>query len=186
MSNMPVIRRAKKLLGKTLVFRDATVDDASFVLSLRLDELKSKYLSTTSSSLDDQVRWLENYALSTDTAYFIIESLAGESLGSVRLYDAQGQSFCWGSWVVKDGAPMPTAVESALMVYAYGVDVLGFEEAHFDVRKGNSKVSSFHERFGAVRTGETEADYLYRLSGDAIARTRARLAKFLPNPLVVE
>lgn len=50
-------------------------------------------------------------------------------------------------------------MESALTVYAYAVDHLGFTAAHFDVRRGNERVWKFHERFGAVRVDENEEDY---------------------------
>ena len=51
------------------------------------------------------------------------------------------------------------------MVYAYAIDFLGFESAHFYVRKENTTVWKFHERFGAKRIGETHLDYFYHLSG---------------------
>lgn len=121
-----------------------------------------------------------------DQAYFIIESQIGEPFGTVRLYDAQGASFCWGSWILKDGVPKVAAIESALMVYAYAIDHLGFSESHFDVRMGNEGVWRFHERFGATRVGETELDYLYRIQQSKIFEARQNYKKFLPDPLIVE
>lgn len=167
------------MLGKTLAFRDARVDDAAFILSLRTDPKKSRYLSATMPDLDAQRAWLQGYTSATDQAYFIIEH-QDEPIGTVRLYDARADSFCWGSWILKDGRPSQAAMESALMVYAYGVDRLGFTACHFDVRKGNQRVWSFHERFGARRTAETDLAYLYNLSHEAIQVARQRYLKFLP------
>ncbi|KAA6183973.1 WxcM-like domain-containing protein [Thiohalocapsa marina] len=48
-------------------------EDATFILSLRTDEKKSRYLSTTAPDLDAQRSWLQRYATATDQAYFIIE-----------------------------------------------------------------------------------------------------------------
>jgi RimJ/RimL family protein N-acetyltransferase len=76
-------------------------------------------------------------------------------------------------------------MESALMVYAYAFDHLGFAGAHFNVRKGNERVWQFHERFGAQRVAETELDYLYKLDGEAIASSRQRLRKFLDGAVSV-
>lgn len=182
---MVTIAKARRVEGNTLAFRDADATDAEFILSLRTDAVKSKYLSQTSAVLSDQVSWLEGYANRSNEAYFIIETLSGERLGTVRLYDGRGDSFCWGSWIVKDGAPRSTAVESALMVYAYAIDILGYTNCHFDVRKDNERVCQFHERFGAERTGETQLDYLYTLTGEAIAQARKHLSRFLPNGLRV-
>lgn len=184
-SNAPKIRKASRVVGDTITFRDATPDDAQFILSLRTDEEKSRYLSATANDLQAQRSWLERYAESTDQAYFIIE-FNGESIGTVRLYDAQGDSFCWGSWILKEGRPRQAAMESALMVYAYAVDHLGFKACHFDVRKGNERVIKFHDRFGATITSETELDYFFTLGLDAIAESRARYVEFLSGHVVVE
>ncbi len=172
-------------MGKTLSFRDAEMDDAEFILSLRTDEKKSRFLSQTSSDLDAQRTWLENYAAGEGQAYFIIQHQE-EPIGTVRLYDARDNSFCWGSWILKDGRPSQAAMESTLMVYAYACDHLGFSAAHFDVRKGNERVWQFHERFGAKRIEETELDYFYRLDLDAIQSSNKRYVKILPNGVSVE
>ena len=182
----PELRKAKKIAGKTLAFRDATTDDAEFILSLRTDAQKSRHLSKTSSELARQVEWLKNYASQFEQAYFIIESLQGERLGTVRLYDVQGDSFSWGSWIIKDGAPSSSAIESALMVYAYAIDYLGFNQAHFEVRKGNESVWRFHERFGAVKSGEKEFEYLYKINKETIRIALKRYKKYLPNTIIVE
>ena len=180
----PCIRKATQVKGKTLVFRDATVEDAAFILSLRTDEKKSRYLSATSPDLNRQRSWLQSYIESTDQAYFIIE-YEGEPIGTVRLYDAKGDSFCWGSWILKDSRPSHAALESTLMVYAYAVDHLGFSASHFDVRKANERVWQFHERFGAQRTHETDLDYFYSLSLEAIQAARKRYTKFLAQAVTV-
>ena len=166
-------------MGKTLVFRNAAVEDAAIILSLRTDSGKSRYLSPVSGQLAEQRAWLKRYAQANDQAYFIIE-YQGTQIGTVRLYDPQGDSFCWGSWILYSSRPTHAAMESALMVYAYAVDYLGFAAAHFDVRKGNERVWQFHERFGAVRTAETNLDYLYRIDLAAIHASCQRYAKFLP------
>lgn len=184
--NPPIIRKAQRVKGKTLVFRNAQTSDAPFILSLRTDSRKSTFLSQVKPDLSSQVVWLEEYHRKPDQAYFIIESQAGESLGTVRLYDAQGDSFCWGSWILKEGAPKLAAIESALMVYVYAVDQLGFTQSHFDVRKGNESVWRFHERFGATRVGETEHDYLYCIKSEKISAARQYYRKYLPDSLAIE
>lgn len=184
--NHPLLRKARKVTGKSLVFRNAVVADAEFIISLRTDEEKSRYLSYTSPDTQAQRDWLEQYGHAENQAYFIIESLTGEPLGTIRLYDPRGCSFCWGSWILKSGRPSGAAMESALMVYSYAVDHLGFRAAHFDVRRGNEKVWQFHERFGAVRVSEDELDYFYELGLDAIRDSLEKYKKHLPQPVAVE
>jgi len=180
----PAIRKATQIKGKTLTFRNATVEDAQFILLLRSDFQKSRYLSTTSMDNDKQQLWLEHYSVVDDQAYFIIE-FKGDAIGTVRLYDARQESFCWGSWILKTGSPKHAAIESALMVYAYAVDFLGFKAAHFDVRKGNERVWLFHERFGARRISETDMDYLYTLDLQSIKASCSHYRKFLPDGIIV-
>ena len=182
---LPKLLKAKRVEGKTLTFRNVEVTDAEFILSLRTDAKKSMFLSQVSTDIDAQRQWLKNYVVSLDQAYFIIE-YKSEPIGTVRLYDPQGDSFCWGSWILIDSRPSQAAIESALMVYAYAVDHLGFRAAHFDVRKGNERVWQFHERFGARRTAETEQDYLYRLDSEAIVASRQRYMRFLDDSVRVE
>lgn len=182
----PRICKAVKIKGRNLTLRDATPSDAAFILELRTHDLKARFLSATSTSLDDQRQWLERYATAVDQAYFVIEGADGEALGTVRLYDPRGDSFCWGSWIIRAGAPASAAIESALIVYHYALDVLGFTAAHFDVRRGNERVWSFHERFGAHRIRETAEDYDYEISNEAIRTSLRRYARFLPEPIDVQ
>ena len=182
---MPQMRKAGRVTGKTLEFVNASVSDAEFILSLRVDEKKSQFLSKVAPDLGAQQRWLEQYGASTDQAYFVIR-FSGEPVGTVRLYDPRDESFCWGSWILADSRPSHAAMESALMVYSYATEHLGYSGAHFDVRKGNERVWRFHERFGATRIGETEANYLYRLDRAAIRAALQRYAKFLPDGVKVE
>lgn len=172
------------MVGKTLRFRNATVDDAAFILSLRTDVEKARYLSAVSGELAEQQAWLERYAQADDQAYFVIE-YQGAPIGTVRLYDPEGESFCWGSWILLSSRPSQAAMESALMVCSYAVDHLGFTAAHFNVRKGNERVWQVHERFGAVRTAETELDCLYRTEAPAIKASRIRYRRFLEGSVTV-
>lgn len=182
---MTIIRKARKVTGNSLTFRDAGVQDAAFIFGLRNDPVKSQHLSTVSALLEDQVAWLERYGASEGQAYFIIEH-GGERVGTVRLYDAQGDSFCWGSWILVDQRPRHAALESALMVYSYAMDDLGFLAAHFDVRKANEKVCRFHERLGANKTGTSELDNFYSMSTHAIRQFLGKYPDLLSGPVRVE
>ncbi len=137
--------------------------------------------------IDHQVTWLEEYADKIDQVYFIIETIAGVPLGAVRLYDANGDSFCWGSWALKDGAPHSAAIESALMVYSYATDHLGFRAAHqLNVCKENENMCRFHESFGAERIRETESFYVYQINLEKINAIRSKLKMYLAKAVTVE
>lgn len=181
----PRIRKAQRVIGDTLVFRNATVDDARFILSLRTGEHAAPFLNPTPDDIAAQVRWLEDYTACDDQAYFIVE-FDDEPVGTLRLYDAEGDSFCWGSWIMAPNRPRQAAMESTLMVYAYGLDHLGFSAGHFDIRKWNDKVLNFHERLGAERIGETELSILFSMPQEAIATIRKQYTEFLRGNVEVE
>ena len=181
----PAYLKPLKISGHKLSLRDATMADAAFIVDLRTNEQKARYISRTSADVAQQEQWLAKYALDDSQIYFIIQDAAGESVGTVRLYDQQADSFCWGSWILKPGAASSSALESALMVYHFAL-ALGFRQAHFEVRKANESVWKFHERFGAKRISETEEDIHYSIAEAEIHASLGRYSKFLPRGISVE
>ena len=179
------IRKAEFIRGNKLALRNATVKDAAFILSLRTNQEKSRHLSRVSDDLSEQVTWLRAYVERDTEAYLIIEDLKGSQLGTVRLYDAQVDSFCWGSWILTDSAPSTAAIESALIVYTYALESLGFDRSHFQVRKANERVWKFHERFGAERVSENDVEYEYTISNISIRSSIDKYRRYLPNGIII-
>lgn len=187
--SLPAIRKTAWIDGHRLRLRQAEVADASFIFHLRHHPLRNQHMSTTSPRPEDQSQWLARYALDDSQAYFVIEARenaehppqAGfsQALGTVRLYDAQANSFCWGSWMLLPDAPPFAAIESALIVYRYALE-LGFRSAHFEVQQGNLAVCRFHENFGAVRVGEEAGQIQYSLDHARILESLHRYRRFLP------
>lgn len=184
-ANTPNFKKIAELVGNTLKFRNANVLDAEFILMLRLDAKKGKHLSSTSPEIVDQINWLEQYKHDNSQIYFIIEDFDGNSVGTVRLYDKKGDSFCWGSWVLIDKSPIHYSIESALIVYSIGM-YLGFVASHFDVRKANSSVCNFHEKFGAIKVAETSISYHYEIGLHAILNSLNKFKKFLPHGISIK
>jgi hypothetical protein len=181
---MAIIKKAARVIGRTLEFRNVEETDAAFIISLRGNKTKGEHLNSGSLRIHDQKKWISEYQKKIDQAYFIIES-QGQKIGTVRLYDASEKSFCWGSWVLAQNAPFASSIESVLMVYDYAINVLGFSKSHFDVRKKNAKVCSFHESFGAVRKNEDDINVYYDIEKEKIISSFKRFNRFLPNPVVV-
>lgn len=167
---------------KTVRLRLVEVADAAYILSLRLDSKYNNFLSSVSPDLESQVAWIERYKLDEAAGkqfYFIIERLDGVACGTVRVYDLRSDSFCWGSWILDESKTRYAAIESALLVYRFGFDVLGFSKSHFDVMKGNDKVISFHEKMGATQVSEDSANYYYEISQDSVTQTETYFSRIL-------
>ncbi|MBK2257740.1 GNAT family N-acetyltransferase [Francisella philomiragia] len=172
------------LEGKNINLRTVEISDALFVLELRKDATKNKHLSKVDTTLEAQEKWIVDYKKrekSRKEYYFVIEDKEKQNVGLVRVYDFIGQSFCWGSWIIKDSAPRSAAIESALCIYEFAFYNLGFMKSHFDVRKENQKVLAFHKRFGAVIVGESDIDFYFEYSLEDYQRIKQKYKKYLPN-----
>jgi hypothetical protein len=151
---------------------------------MRTNSEKTLYLSAVSADIAEIQSWLARYASAGDHAYFMIKYLV-DAIVTVRIFDPKGVRFSWGASIMSNNRHSLAAIESALMVYAYAVDHLGFKSAHFDVRKGNGRIWQFHEPFGAQHVSETDMDYFYCLDGDTMGPARQRYPRFWPNPFMV-
>ena len=168
----------KFIAGKSINLRDVEIADAEFILALRCDSQKARFLHKTDNDLAKQIAYIQSYKAKQNEWYFIIESKGGERLGTVRIYDVvDNDDFCWGSWIVKNGAPINVAIESVLLVYEYAFYALGFTKAHFDVRKDNVKVRAFHKRFGAKEVGESDKDVFYRFFREEYEKIKGKFRK---------
>lgn len=174
--------------GKTIKLRLADLSDASVILKLRMDEQRNRFLSRVENDVSLQTEWLRQYKereKSGSEYYFIITDFQGETLGMVRLYDFQGDSFSWGSWLIKIGSPAQAAIESVLLVYEMAFYHLGFQQTHFEVMHGNDKVRAFHERFSAqmVRSDGTR-DY-FILKRASYEQIKVKYRKYLPEQITI-
>ena len=180
---MPVIRKADRIVGHHLTLRNADVSDAAFIVELRTDAKKGRYISPTSPEVAAQEAWLRRYAEDASQAYFVVEDESGTRAGTIRMYDAAGDSFCFGSWIMRAGSPVACAIESILILYQYALLELGFSRSYFAVRKQNRSVWQFMEGFGAHRSGETDTDYLFETERAPVLASFRRYARYLPAPL---
>ncbi|MBS0301712.1 MAG: GNAT family N-acetyltransferase [Proteobacteria bacterium] len=180
-ASLPRIRKAARIEGHTLVLRNAQVADAAFIHALRTDPVRARHLSAVPAALAAQIAWLERYAGDETQAYFIVcDAASGEPLGTVRLYNARGDSFSWGSWLLRTGLPARCATESAMLVYHYA-RASGFARAHFEVRQDNTSVWRFHENFGAMRVACRDQQFFYQLAPAALAAALQRWRRYLPH-----
>jgi RimJ/RimL family protein N-acetyltransferase len=146
-----------KILGNNnVVLRTIEISDAEFILDLRTNQELSKHLSQVNGSIENQIKFIENYKIRENAKleyYFIIE-YNNKPVGTVRLYNInyEKSTFTWGSWIVQRGNPGEVALSSAYMTYYFGFNKLGLQKAEIDVRKENKSVYKFHK---------TYCDFLY-------------------------
>ncbi len=163
------------LSSKTISLRLVQPEDAEFILKLRQDPRYNSFISVVKNDVESQRTWIENYKKDEAAKlqyYFIIERLDGKCCGTVRVYDLKPDSFSWGSWILNEDKTKYSAIESALLVYAFGFEKLGFNKSHFEVMKDNVKVVEFHKKFGAQIVGEDESNIYFQITKDAVSETK--------------
>lgn len=167
---------------KTIRLRFVEVSDAAFILKLRLDDRYNQFLSNVSPEVESQKKWISAYKAEEAEGkqfYFIIERLDGVPCGTVRVYDLREDSFCWGSWILNEEKTRLAALESALLVYRFGFENLGFKKSHFEVMKANEKVLSFHEKMGAAQVSEDVNNIYYEISKESVELFKNASARIL-------
>ncbi|HWQ25968.1 MAG TPA: GNAT family N-acetyltransferase [Chlorobaculum sp.] len=168
-------------ITKHVRFRLIDAGDADFVLDLRTDPVKSRFISFTENDIDAQKKWIASYKEREKEGleyYFIIEDYKSKRYGTLRLYDFRGDSFCWGSWLMKQGSPYYVAIESSFMACEIGFYLLGFCKSHGDVRKGNDSVLNYHLHFGGVITGEDELSYYLGYTRERYEEIKKKCMRF--------
>jgi RimJ/RimL family protein N-acetyltransferase len=138
--------------GHRFRIRPIRSEDAAFVLSLRNDPQRARFLGPTSDRVEDQVAWLNTYFDRPDDWYWIVEDgRTGAPEGTIGLYARQGPRAEWGRWILREGSV--AAVESALLVYRFAFDELALDEVFCRTIEENLAVVSFHESCGLERGG---------------------------------
>ncbi|MDZ4093833.1 MAG: GNAT family N-acetyltransferase [Paracoccaceae bacterium] len=177
------------LTGHTVSLHLVGLQDAAYLCALRNDPRYSSHLSASVVTVAAQRDWIAAYKTREAQGleyYFVIRRRDdGRACGAVRIYGVTppqegGGQFTWGSWILDAAKPARAALDSALLVYRFGFDVLGLARAVFDVRCENAHTLRFHDRFGAPRVGQDAQDVFYEipaaLGGDLARRAATAFA----------
>ena len=157
-------------------------EDAQFIHALRSDPMYNAHLSTVAGGAEDQRSWIEHYKLREATGtelYYVIERRDGVPCGVVRLYEIQEDSFTWGSWILNGDKPAKAALESAVLSFGVGFDLLGLKRASFDARLKNAQAIAFYRRFGAIETARDSVNIYFEYPCDLYFRDRAKYDKII-------
>lgn len=157
----------KPIEGKYVNLREVEISDAAFILQLRTNPKKCRFLHKTENNLDKQIEYLKRYKTLDNEWYFIIEDKQHQPLGTSRIYNVSGKQYTGGSWLMKEGSLPEETLEGALLARHMAFEKLGFEKDCFDVRKENKKVVRFHKMTGAKIVAEDDIYYFFEITRDA-------------------
>jgi RimJ/RimL family protein N-acetyltransferase len=149
------VRHDFSLRGFAFGLRPVDENDAEFIVRLRSQPGRSRFLNRGAGDAATQRQWLATYFVRPDDYFFVIHGLADdEPHGTLGLYgvDTQTGEAEWGRWILREDSP--AAVESALLVYRFAFESLLLRQVFCRTITENAQVTSFHDSCGLVRAAE--------------------------------
>lgn len=135
--------------GKTIIIRSTTVDDAAFIVDIRNDEEKNRYVHPVANDIPTEIRWIEKQRkLEGDFFFTIIRKNDGNLLGNVAIYNINKNNNCGelGRWVSYGTAV--ENLETILLVHDFAFGILGLDYVYTKTLSCNKCVANFWQRFG--------------------------------------
>ena len=172
----------ERVEGPNLILRLIRPEDAGYVQNLRTDPTYNRYLSEVRGTVEDQRRWIEGYkARETEgrEVYYVIERKDGTRCGLVRLYDIGDESFTWGSWILDANKPRKAALESAMLSFGVGFNLLNLPDAFVDVRIDNEKALAFYIRLGMKELRRDKQDVYFVYPREAFEKDQNEFLKIV-------
>jgi acetyltransferase-like isoleucine patch superfamily enzyme/RimJ/RimL family protein N-acetyltransferase len=156
--------------------------DAKFIIDIRTDEVLGQYISETSSSIGNQITWIQEYKKREKVQkelYFIFEDSDKNKWGTIRLYNLEENTFTVGSWICLPGNKNHIAIKSFLHAMKFGFEVLNYKTCMLDVRKKNLRVLYYLKLFKPVLLEEDEINYFFRLEKIDFYKNMSKITKAL-------
>jgi len=157
------MRHSYQLEGEAYRLRPIGDADADFIVALRGQDIRSRFLNRISLSVESQLEWLSAYYGRENDYYFVVEKKRDNTPeGLISLYDVDvrvGRAE-WGRWIVAPASM--AALESVTLLLDFAFTRLGLAEVYSNTIAGNAAVNSFHDgcgfRRGALQRGRFKID----------------------------
>ena len=184
------MKQVQKIIGPRMMLLAAQESHAPFILDLRNQERKRRFLSGVSRTLTDQIAWMQQRSHLLDDAYFVVTETKNPSipLGSIRLHDviAEKNSIRVSSWVMVDGVVPRKSLEALALAIEY-IMKSGYSVCHFEVHKKSLSASKLYIKLGTQVVGQTEHTFLLSCAPALFLNNMAKVFKIeQPQILRVE
>jgi RimJ/RimL family protein N-acetyltransferase len=167
-------------------------EDAEFIVKLRNDPKKARYISVTSNCVDDQIRWIKSYKEREKEGkdYYFIYSYQGQLAGVNRIYEIENNHFIHGSWVFVDDIPPYCALAAGIIARELAFETLGLEEEidTAGVHRDNTSVLQYIRLLGAEFTGTkvySMGEYLTsKLTKEKYNQNKLKITRLFPKKVL--
>lgn len=134
------------LAGRYVTLHSISEADAQFSLDIRQIPEKNTFLHTVDNDLEKQKRWIEQQRGKEGDYFFVAETLAGEKVGTVGVYDIHENKGHLGRLLfIKN--PFQT-FEGTILAMRFAYDVLGLDSLMGDVHEKNQASMDISEAVG--------------------------------------
>lgn len=141
--------------------------DADFIILVRNDDKKSRFISSTNPDVEMQKNWIREYKKRESDGkeyYFIASDANNEDFATYRIYKIKSGLPEIGSWVSKPNYSNPlNSLKLDVIIKNFVFDELGFDKLQFEVRKLNHSVVKYHQMFSPMKVSEDEQNNYYTL-----------------------
>lgn len=141
--------------------------DAGFIVEIRTDPRKSKFISKTNSDVKKQKAWIREYKKreqKQEEFYLIAIDEDNIEFATYRLYNKSKESIEIGSFVSKPLYDKPlNVIKVDIILKEYVFKDLGFNSLKFEVRKDNKTVINYHKKFQPKLVSQDELNYYFVL-----------------------
>jgi hypothetical protein len=148
-----------------LYLKHVKEEDADFILKLRTDKSKSKYISSTTNDVEEQKKWIRSYKEREKAGleyYFIAYDENKEAFATYRIYNKTDQMIEIGSFITKQNYQNPiNAIKLDVLIKEYVFETLNYDKFNFEVRKMNSTVVKYQKQFKPLLIREDEMNYYF-------------------------
>lgn len=172
-----------------LTYRFVNESDAQFIIDLRTDPIKSKYIGSTDDSIESQKEWIRHYKERErkGTDYYFIFYFGSIPAGVTRIYGIEGNHFIHGSWVFANNVPPFCSLAAAIIAREIAYETLGLEEEidTSGIHENNQGVLQVSRMMGVSFYGERETEngkfLLGRLPKEVFNENKKYILKLIPK-----
>ena len=127
-------------------------NDAEFIISLRSDPSKTKYMITLTDEIENQIRWIREYKKREKERldfYFLYSNVRGEPIGLNRLshIDYNAKSGKASSWIAIEGLKYEPII-MVLLGNELAFNVIGVDTTWGELHKDNISAYKVLKLFG--------------------------------------
>ena len=174
--------KMKSLIKKYgITLRYVEEKDAEFIVGLRTNESRSRFISSTSSDIENQIKWIKEYKereSNQEEFYFIAYDHEGEPYATYRLYNKTKDSIEIGSYLSKPDYPNPlNSIKLDVLMKEFVFEDLKFDKLVFEVRKKNRSVVKYHKLYNPLLEKEDEMNYYFTQHKTSFEDAKGKIKK---------